>query len=306
MYGDEVMKLVYPIGGIGVLRPSPRQQGKTSKTEEAGDIECCRVQAIINRKRREQVMKAGKTFLKKTESLTPESDAYDVAMRQNRAIQTHFIYFSMLSRIAYEKNWHVGYGIFSRRVRQEDRQRIHKNIKNWIQRHAGCYVACSIGIFKRGYIHVYYLFTGEEGLVVNDNAMAFAGYLRKKNFNPLTNRPYETAATDWVYKHYNEHIESSLDLIANCWDECYCMLRSSWALPYKHHTIRTEQTKQLIEDSAIWVDTYTIYNEDRYRYANTFSTFVEQTDEGFESEDLHNNRTGRHEMLIDDNEESDF
>lgn len=310
---DENMKMIYPIGKAYVLRPAPLQDNKkkrATKTEEEQReyLTNCRRHSTISRKKRERAIETGKTFLKKTENLTPESEEYNLTMRQNRAIQTHFIYFSALSRIAHEKNWRVGYGIFGKRIKPEDRQQIHKNIKNWIQRNeTGCYVACSIGIFKRGYIHIYYLFTGEEDLLINDISMAFARYLRKKNFRPLTNRPYETEATDWVYKHYNENIESSLDLITNCWDECYCMLRSSWALPYKRHTIRTKKTKRLIdESSAIWSDTYSIHREDRTRYFNTFSIFVCLSDDGFESEDLHNNRTGRHEMLIDDNEESDF
>ena len=106
---DENMKMIYPIGKAYVLRPAPLQDNKkkrATKTEEEQReyLTNCRRHSTISRKKRERAIETGKTFLKKTENLTPESEEYNLTMRQNRAIQTHFIYFSALSRIAHEKN----------------------------------------------------------------------------------------------------------------------------------------------------------------------------------------------------------
>lgn len=266
---------IFPLMGIISLvrrkEYSPSAIGGESSTVE--DTEDSRKKAIAGAKAR------GKELLKKTAGATPQDDHCISLMQMNRAIQTHLNYFCGIVRLAYEGKTPISYGEYRIRLKDEDTPKIYRILKSWCRKNlVGTSSAVSIGIGVKGYVYVYFVITADTPYKEHDTALKMAQYLRKKNFTPVIFLPYEKNPLEFLkWKYQNEGVTSMDDLLrGDLWAECWQVMRSSFAFPYSHRTIRTRDAIDAVERQAehIALDEISMGAKTMKRYGNVASAFI--------------------------------
>lgn len=203
--------------------------------------------------------KKGKQMLKATAKSTPEDTQCFYWMRRNRAVQSHLIYFCGIVHHACVEEWAIAYGEYRMRMKPDQLNAFHKILTRWSRDNLkDTHTAISLGVGAVGYVHLYFVTTAENKMMVHDTALKIAQYLRKKKFAPIVLRPYELDPLAFLrWKYQNDHMENiDMLLCGDLWAECWEVMRASFSLPYCHRTIRTNGATEIIESQAHHADFY--------------------------------------------------
>lgn len=301
-----IMGSVY-IGRNRKINQQNKKQKKKWTKEEKEQMEADRKKWYAFTKKR------NKQLLKQTEKTTPADDNCYGLMRLNRGIQTHLIYFCGISRLAVNHGWRVSYGEYYKRMKKEDLRAEHSRISSWCRRNLkGSDTAVSFGVGAKGYVYLYFISTDEDPMKVFDRALSFFKYLRSKGYKPIIARPYEIDPLPIIkYKYCNDDIYDLETLLrGELWLEAFRVMRASFALPYRHKTIRTKEATDAIEEMTDIRGFDTVYidpNGGDKNYSNTFSVYLFGDNEWLETEELVNDREyyeKRHDDI--DDEDADF
>ena len=175
----------------------------------------------------------------------------DNFFQRNRAVQTHLMYFSLLSYLAIENKWRIGYGMYRKRMKADEVIKTQAKVKRWVQNHGKEVMgAVSIGWGKNGYIYIYTVCTSENELAVFDFNTDLAQYLRKNKYTPIECRPFEKDPYGFLDGHYCKELTKDTDLTELQVTELAYMIRSSFLLYDKYKTIRTKKASDAMEDSV--------------------------------------------------------
>ena len=199
--------------------------------------------------RRAKAKRDGEHLLKDTENRDLDDPLYQMLLRRNKAIQTHLIAFCTLARFALSNNWRICYGEYRKRIPLKDMEKEHTALTRWLKKNTSeSLTAVSFGVGKKGYVYIYFLSTNEHELQVHDLAISFAHYLRhKRNYIPIELKPYEKDPMKFIESKYCDDSIQTLDEIFTKLDiELFHVLRASFALPFKHRTLKTEAAEALL------------------------------------------------------------
>lgn len=225
--------------------------------------------------------RSGRALLRKTANANPADDACFQMMRRNRAIQTHLSYFCSVVRYAITEAQYIAYGEYRKRMAAEEVPAFHKAVTKWAKKYfKDTATAATIGIGARGYVRIYFVTTSANSVQVHDVALKFASYLRHKGFIPVELRPYEEKPLHFLKEKYNnDGITSAEELLrGDLWCECWEVMRAGFALPYRHRTIRTAQSTEVLQKQAYFSpgDSYPLSQTEYERFSQMPSILIEE------------------------------
>lgn len=206
------------------------------------------------------------SLLKATEQATNKDIVYRFH-KMNRAIQTHLMYFSLLSAHALEHKWRIGYESYQQRLSAEDMEDVQSKLQRWLAKHGeGVMAAISIGRGKRGYVYIYALYTSDDEDKMIDFHIKLVQYLRegmkrkKKRgkdkpksirFKLVECRPYERDPYSFLESRYCRELKDIMDADDSLIDEMAYMIRSSFALGGKEKTLKTGDAVDIVKAHGV-------------------------------------------------------
>ena len=219
----------------------------------------------IAQKRHAQKMRR-QALLKATEQTTNKEIVYRFH-QMNRAIQTHMMYFSLLSAHALEHKWRIGYESYQQRLSADDMEDVQSKLQRWLAKHGeGVMAAISIGRGKRGYAYIYALYTSDDEDKMIDFHIKLVQYMRegmkrKKRrgkdkpksigFKLVECRPYERDPYAFLESRYCRELKDIMDADDSLIDELAYMIRSSFALAGREKTLKTGDAVDIVKAHGV-------------------------------------------------------
>ena len=201
-------------------------------------------------------------LLKATEQTTNKEIVYRFH-QMNRAIQTHMMYFSLLSAHALEHKWRIGYESYQQRLSADDMEDVQSKLQRWLAKHGkGVMAAISIGRGKNGYVFVYALYTSDDEDKMIDFHVKLVQYMRegmkrkrkqRKDtpksvcFKLIECRPYERDPEAFLASRYCRELKDVLDADDSLIDELAYVIRSSFILYGKEKTLKNLDAHDIVE-----------------------------------------------------------
>ena len=183
--------------------------------------------------------------------------------RSSRAVQTHMMYFSLLSAHALEHGWHIGYESYQKRLTADDMEDVQSKLQRWLAKHGkGVMAAISIGRGKNGYVFVYALYTSDDEDKMIDFHVKLVQYMREGmkrkrkqrkdtpksvGFKLIECRPYERDPEAFLASRYCRELKDVLDADDSLIDELAYVIRSSFILYGKEKTLKTIDAHDIVE-----------------------------------------------------------
>ena len=183
--------------------------------------------------------------------------------RTSRAVQTHLMYFSLLSSHALEHGWRIGYESYQKRLTADDMEDVQSKLQRWLAKHGkGVMAAISIGRGKNGFVYVYALYTSDDEDKMIDFHVKLVQYMRegmkgKKSrgkdkpksvgFKLKECRPYERNSEAFLESRYCRELKDVLDADESLIDELAYVIRSSFILYGKEKTLKTIDAYDIVE-----------------------------------------------------------
>ena len=260
-YGWRVKVFHCPFGIV--IRNHVESEEYKGKTTHSHWTEEERLDFIHERaKRRNARKRQQKALLNETEQI----DNAEIVLRfhrSSRALQTHMMYFSLLSAHALEHGWRIGYESYQKRLTSDDMVDVQSKLHRWLAKHGkGVMAAISIGRGKNGYVFVYALYTSEDEDKMVDFHMKLVQYMRegmkrkreKRKDTPksvvfklMECRPYEREPEAFMESRYCRELKDVLEADASLIDELAYVIRSSFVLYGKEKTLKTIDAHDIVE-----------------------------------------------------------
>lgn len=212
-------------------------------------------------RRRNARKRQQKAMLNETEQIDNSEIVYRFH-RRNRAIQTHMMYFSLLSAHALEHKWRIGYESYQQRLSADDMEDVQSKLQRWLAKHGeGVMAAISIGRGKRGYVYIYALYTSDDEDKMIDFHIKLVQYMREGmkrkrrgkdkpksiGFKLVECRPYERDPEAFMESRYCRELKDVLDADDSLIDELAYVIRSSFILYGKEKTLKTLDAHDIVE-----------------------------------------------------------
>ncbi len=220
-------------------------------------------------------------MINKTAANDPRNDDTLHLVKLNRGVQTHLIYFTGIARYAADNGQRIAYGEYRKRVKEDQLEAEQRKLMTWIKRNLPHMItAVSIGYGNKGYITIYFIMTSEEEIAVHDAVLSFVSYLRRKgHYRPIELEAYNKDPEGFIKAKYSDIEPNSLEelLCGDLWKECWEVMRTSFKLPYRHKTIRTQKAEDAIKaqtETVNRLEEVYISPQHKQQYFNTFSTFL--------------------------------
>lgn len=205
-------------------------------------------------------------------------------MVQNRAVQSHLIAFCGLTSIGRKNDWFIGYGEYRKRIKRKAIPQEVQHIKTWWTRHTENNLsALSFGLWVQGYFYLFFIITDKEKTTVHDLAIKLAQYVRRKKYTPIELRPMEKDPIAFIKDKYNnDTIWTAEELFEHLGIELTMVMRSSFALPYQHHTLCSKRAKKALKGAIKTekVDRVSMTHAHMQKYNNIRSAMVEMDTNG--------------------------
>lgn len=251
---DDVFKVrVYDLPCGRVVRLCKPSDYETEEQEDTTiqrtplSVEDLEVIKAANAWRKRQRERRSKTLLRETEYSSSE-EVINRFFHRNKAVQTHLMYFSLLSHLAILNNWRIGFGVYRKRLNKDGVTKVQANLKRWVQNHGSDVMgAVSIGWGKNGYVYIYTVCTAEDELAVFDFNTLLAQYLRKSHYVPIECRPFERDPYAFLDEHYCRELTRHTALTTLQADELAHIIRSGFLLYSKEKTLKTNKAKERME-----------------------------------------------------------
>lgn len=236
---------VFPLcGKVHIIRPHQRKGIQNVSLDPIDKEELTK----DRKKRISAARKRGKQLLKETENAEITDTDYKL-MEQNRAVQSHLIHFCGIAHIGIENKWHIGYGEYRKKIKQKAIPQEVKQIKTWWKRHTKNRLsALSFGVWVRGYFYIFFIVTDAEKTIVHDLSVQLACYVRQKKYSPIELHPMKKDPIAFIKDKYNKDtIWTMEELFRHLSPELKKVMRSSFALPFHHHTLCNQRTKEALK-----------------------------------------------------------
>ena len=214
-------------------------------------------------RRRNARKRQQKALLRDTEQIDNKEIVYKYH-RDSRALQTHMMYFSLLSAHALEHGWRIGYESYQKRLTADDMEDVQSKLQRWLATHGkGVMAAISIGRGKNGYVFVYALYTSDDEDKMIDFHVKLVQYMREGmkrkrkqrkdtqksvGFKLMECRPYERDPKAFMESRYCRELKDVLEADESLIDEMAYVIRSSFILYGKEKTLKTSYAHDIVEE----------------------------------------------------------
>ena len=261
-YGWRVKVFHCPFGTV--IRNHVEVEEYKGKTTYRPWTEEVKQEFIRERARRRNVRKRQqKALLRDTEQIDNKEIVYKYH-RDSRALQTHMMYFSLLSAHALEHGWRIGYESYQKRLTADDMEDVQSKLQRWLAKHGkGVIAAISIGRGKNGYVFVYALYTSDDEDKMIDFHVKLVQYMREGmkrkrkqrkdtqksvGFKLMECRPYERDPKAFMESRYCRELKDVLEADESLIDEMAYVIRSSFILYGKEKTLKTSYAHDIVEE----------------------------------------------------------
>ena len=261
-YGWRVKVFHCPFGTV--IRNHVEVEEYKGKTTYRPWTEEVKQEFIRERARRRNARKRQqKALLRDTEQIDNKEIVYKYH-RDSRALQTHMMYFSLLSAHALEHGWRIGYESYQKRLTADDMEDVQSKLQRWLAKHGkGVIAAISIGRGKNGYVFVYALYTSDDEDKMIDFHVKLVQYMREGmkqkrkqrkdtqksvGFKLMECRPYERDPKAFMESRYCRELKDVLEADESLIDEMAYVIRSSFSLYGKEKTLKTSYAHDIVEE----------------------------------------------------------
>lgn len=261
-YGWRVKVFHCPFGTV--IRNHVEVEEYKGKTTYRPWTEEVKQEFIRERARRRNARKRQqKALLRDTEQIDNKEIVYKYH-RDSRALQTHMMYFSLLSAHALEHGWRIGYESYQKRLTADDMEDVQSKLQRWLAKHGkGVIAAISIGRGKNGYVFVYALYTSDDEDKMIDFHVKLVQYMREGmkrkrkqrkdtqksvGFKLMECRPYEREPKAFMESRYCRELKDVLEADESLIDEMAYVIRSSFILYGKEKTLKTSYAHDIVEE----------------------------------------------------------
>lgn len=261
-YGWRVKVFHCPFGTV--IRNHVEVEEYKGKTTYRPWTEEVKQEFIRERARRRNARKRQqKALLRDTEQIDNKEIVYKYH-RDSRALQTHMMYFSLLSAHALEHGWRIGYESYQKRLTADDMEDVQSKLQRWLAKHGkGVIAAISIGRGKNGYVFVYALYTSDDEDKMIDFHVKLVQYMREGmkrkrkqrkdtqksvGFKLMECRPYERDPKAFMESRYCRELKDVLEADESLIDEMAYVIRSSFILYGKEKTLKTSYAHDIVEE----------------------------------------------------------
>ena len=261
-YGWRVKVFHCPFGTV--IRNHVEVEEYKGKTTYRPWTEEVKQEFIRERARRRNARKRQqKALLRDTEQIDNKEIVYKYH-RDSRALQTHMMYFSLLSAHALEHGWRIGYESYQKRLTADDMEDVQSKLQRWLAKHGkGVIAAISIGRGKNGYVFVYALYTSDDEDKMIDFHVKLVQYMREGmkrkrkqrkdtqksvGFKLMECRPYERDSKAFMESRYCRELKDVLEADESLIDEMAYVIRSSFILYGKEKTLKTSYAHDIVEE----------------------------------------------------------
>ena len=261
-YGWRVKVFHCPFGTV--IRNHVEVEEYKGKTTYRPWTEEVKQEFIRERARRRNARKRQqKALLRDTEQIDNKEIVYKYH-RDSRALQTHMMYFSLLSAHALEHGWRIGYESYQKRLTADDMEDVQSKLQRWLAKYGkGVIAAISIGRGKNGYVFVYALYTSDDEDKMIDFHVKLVQYMREGmkrkrkqrkdtqksvGFKLMECRPYERDPKAFMESRYCRELKDVLEADESLIDEMAYVIRSSFILYGKEKTLKTSYAHDIVEE----------------------------------------------------------
>lgn len=261
-YGWRVKVFHCPFGTV--IRNHVEVEEYKGKTTYRPWTEEVKQEFIRERARKRNARKSQqKSLLRDTEQIDNKEIVYKYH-RDSRALQTHMMYFSLLSAHALEHGWRIGYESYQKRLTAADMEDVQSKLQRWLAKHGkGVMAAISIGRGKNGYVFVYALYTSDDEDKMIDFHVKLVQYMREGmkrkrkqrkdtqksvGFKLMECRPYERNPKAFMESRYCRELKDVLEADESLIDEMAYVIRSSFILYGKEKTLKTSYAHDIVEE----------------------------------------------------------